>query len=109
MNYNEQNKHNAYKPIKENPIILDFTGCKYWWEIHLLLKTKFGLPDSYGKNWDALWDCLRYLWADGEHMEVNICGYSSLPEDLKKYCETMLEIFHDVHRDTPNFVFELIS
>ena len=50
LNYNEQNKHNAYKPIKENPIILDFTGCKYWWEIHLLLKTKFGLPDSYGKT-----------------------------------------------------------
>ena len=30
----------AFKPIKENPIILDFTGCKFLGEIHLLLKSK---------------------------------------------------------------------
>ena len=44
MNYEEEIRKNAFKPIKENPIILDFTGCKYLSEIHLILKTKFGLP-----------------------------------------------------------------
>ena len=44
MTYKENLKQNAFKPIKENPIILDFTGCKYLGEIHLLLKEKFGFP-----------------------------------------------------------------
>ena len=40
MNYEEEFRRNAFKPIKENPIILDFTGCKYLGEIHLIIKNK---------------------------------------------------------------------
>ena len=109
MNYKENLKKNAFKQIKENPIILDFTGCKYLGEIHLVLKTKFGLPEYYGENWDALWDCLRYLWLDGENIGIKIYGFLTLPDDLREYCRTMLKIFDDVHKDTPNVIFELIS
>jgi RNAse (barnase) inhibitor barstar len=109
MNYGNEFSKNAFKPIKENPIILDFTGCKYLGEIHLILKTKFGLPEHYGENWDALWDCLRYLWLSSENIKVNIYGFMSLPDDLREYCVTMLKIFDDVHKDTPNVTFELVS
>ena len=108
MNHEEFEK-NAFKPITENPVILDFTDCEHLGEIHLILKTKFGLPEYYGENWDALWDCLRYLWIDEEDVKVNIYGFLSLPDDLREYCVTMLEVFDDVHRDTPNVTFELIS
>ena len=109
MNYEEAYRRNAFKPIKENPIILDFTGCKYLGEIHLILKTKFGLPEYYGENWDALWDCMRYLWMDGERIKVKIYSFLTLPDDLREYCVSMLEIFDDVHKETPNVTFELIS
>lgn len=108
MNHEEFEK-NAFKPITGNPVILDFTDCEHLGEIHLILKTKFGLPEYYGENWDALWDCLRYLWIDEEDVKVNIYGFLSLPDDLREYCVTMLEVFDDVHRDTPNVTFELIS
>ncbi len=109
MNYEEELKRNAFKPIRENPIILNFTGCKYLGEIHLILKTKFGLPEYYGENWDALWDCLRGLFYQMGTFKVNIYGYMSLPGDLREYCAGMLEVFDDVHKDTPNVIFKLIS
>ena len=37
--YDAAKDPNAFKPITENPIILDFSGCKYLGEIHLILKT----------------------------------------------------------------------
>ena len=107
MDYSEEYK--AFKPIEENLIILDFSGCRYLGEIHLVLKTKFGLPEYYGENWDALWDCLDGLFYGIEEFEVKIYGFMSLPDDLREYCEVMLEIFEDVHRETPNVIFELIS
>ena len=33
----------------------------------------------------------------------------SLPGDLREYCAGMLEVFDDVHKDTPNVTFEIFS
>lgn len=97
----------AFKPITENPIVLDFSNCQYASQIHKILKDKFGLPDYYGENWDALWDCLDGLFYDREPYVVKICGLSLLSEDLRDYCETMIEVFDRVHTETPNVVFEI--
>lgn len=68
-----ENKRNSFKQTDGNPIILNFEKCRYLGEIHSELKTKFGLPEYYGENWDALWDCLRYLWSDGK---MSRCTYT---------------------------------
>lgn len=105
----EDIKRNSYKPIKENPIILDFEKCKYLGEVHFELKTKFGLPEYYGENWDALWDCLRYFWSDGEKAKVYICGFKSLANELQEQCAPMIGVFDDVHKCTPNVTFKILS
>ena len=101
------NNYNAFKEIKENPIILDFTGCRYLGEIHKILKEKFGLPDYYGENWDALWDCLDGLF--DYPICVNITGFKSLKKDLQNECKKMLEVFEDVHKETPEFIYKIIE
>lgn len=106
MNYGD---YYAFKEIKENPIILDFSKCKYLGEIHAILKEKFGLPGYYGENWDALWDCLDGRFINYDNLEVEIYGFGNLEADLREYCLTMLEIFDDVHKKTPNVIFELKS
>lgn len=52
---------NAFRIINENPIILDFTGCRRLGEIHKILRERFGFPEYYGENWSALWDCFDGL------------------------------------------------
>lgn len=98
----------AFKEIKENPIIIDFSSCRPE-EIHTMLKEKFGFPEYYGRNLDALWDCMRGLFYDEGEYKVKIYGYNSLDEYVKEYCKEILEVFDDVHKETPNVTFEVIS
>ena len=88
-------------------ITLDFTGCKYWGELHSVLKKGFAFPDYYGENWSALRDCLRYYPDDD--IEVIIKGLSTLPKDFEEDKQIMLSIFNDVHEGMPNIVFKIIS
>ena len=99
--------YHAFKKITDNPIVLNFSKCNYLGEVHKELKEKFGLPEYYGENWDALWDCLEYLFED--QIKVRIIGYKSMPENLKEECRKMLRVFDDVHNRTPIFNYEIIS
>ena len=88
-------------------ILLDFTGCNYISQIHKILKEGFDLPDYYGENWDALWDCLDYYCK--YPLLVQIKGLSTLAKEFDEEIKDMLEIFHDVTKDTPNVQFEVVS
>ena len=99
----------AFKPIQENPIILDFATCKYPLDIHTMLKEKFGLPEYYGCNWDALWDCLDGMFEDMGMIKVEVYNFYQKPKDWQDYCQAMLEIFARVHMETPNFTYQVIS
>jgi RNAse (barnase) inhibitor barstar len=68
----------AFKPIHDNPIVLDFSGCHYLSEVHKILKERFGLPEYYGENWDALWDCLDGLFLERGLKFIEIHGYSTI-------------------------------
>ena len=97
-----------FKEIKENPVIIDFSSCRPE-EIHTMLKEKFGFPEYYGRNLDALWDCLRDLVSDEKKYSVKIYGYNSLEGYVKEYCCEILDLFGDAHKEWENLNFKVIS
>lgn len=98
----------ALKEITENPIILDFSKCKYLGEIHSLLKEKFGFHDYYGENWDALWDLMQDVFSDDKEYTVELCEFNSLNIELRTECEKMLKIFDRVAQLNFKFSYKIV-
>ena len=98
-----------YKPMTENPIVLDFSDVKCWDDLHDLFKEKFGFPEYYGRNWSALSDCLWDRFVNEDNYIVELHGFLSLNEDMAENCRIMLEIFREAHTQTPNVKFVLVS
>lgn len=78
-------------------ITLDFTGIKTLWELHEYFKAAFHLPDQYGRNMDALWDCLYYSFEFPTTIELK--NISAIPDEMNEAVEIMLELFRDLQRE----------
>lgn len=80
-----------------NTIILDFSGIKSYWELHEYFKEVFRLPDYYGHNMDALWDCL-YCCYDSS-TTIILKNLSAISKELAPEIEIMLELFRDLTKE----------
>lgn len=49
----------AITPLAEDPVVLKLDDCADWAALHERIRKTFGFPAYYGRNWDAMWDCLR--------------------------------------------------
>ena len=88
-------------------IILDFTNAKNWLDIYTVMKQEFSFPYEWGNNLDALYDAMSYTWR--ENVRIKIIGTDSIPNEWKKYMVQIFEVFQDIHNETPNVIFEIIS
>ena len=78
-----------------NHFVLDFGEIKSVLELHQYLKEVFGLPENYGNNMDALWDCLSCCYDESTTIELR--NLDMLRKRLKKTTQTMVEVFADLH------------
>ena len=76
-------------------IVLDFSGIKTYWELHEYLKIVFKLPNYYGRNMDALWDCL-YCCYDS-NTTIRLRNLNKISEDLRDEIKIMLELFWELN------------
>lgn len=78
-----------------NQFVLDFKGIDSLLALHHYFKQAFSLPDYYGNNMDALWDCLSCCY--DENTEIELKNIAALPADMEPVVQIMLELFQDLH------------
>ena len=80
-----------------NEVVLDFSGIKTLWNLHEYFKDTFHLPDYYGHNMDALWDCLYYSFEFPT--TIILKNIEKLTSEMNEAVQTMLELFEDLQRE----------
>lgn len=71
-------------------LVLDTSHCSTADELHDALKQQLALPDYYGRNLDALWDCIT-----GEvalPLVIEWRGYVEARQAIGSYVEKVLEV-----------------
>lgn len=101
--------NNAHTLIADDPIVLDLTGCTDREDLHQRIRKTFGFPEYYGKNWDALWDCLTDLFGVDDQRQIHIKAFSTMSEDMKEYCLPMRRLFDDLQKEYPNLLVTYLS
>lgn len=80
-----------------NTITLDFSGIKSYWALHEYFKEVFQLPDYYGRNMDALWDCLRCSFE--EDTTIILKNLYFIPKEMYPEIPVIIELFNDLERE----------
>lgn len=89
-----------------NTIIIDGSDFNTKEDFHKLLKLKLKLPQYYGNNLDALWDCLT-----GEielPLKIIWNNFNSSKAALGSYADKAAEVFIKAEKKLENkFIFEI--
>jgi len=74
--------------------VLDFRNVQYYLEFHHVLKKELDLPDYYGCNFDALWDCFREMV--GVPLNFEVIGIENLERRFGDTGEKLLETLEEL-------------
>lgn len=73
---------------------INLSGAKSVYDIHEKIQEGLKFPDYYGKNLDALWDCLTDMDAP---VEIYIYGAETLGKEMSVlFTESIIKIFDEV-------------
>lgn len=87
-------------------IILDGRILADYEKAHDYLKEELGLPEYYGKNLDALYDCLTEM----QDTEIQITEISKAVEQEESfYFKRMLRVFREAAEENENIKINLQS
>ena len=74
-------------------------------QLHVILKEKLKLPDYYGGNLDALWDCIT---GDIDlPITLEWKGFSQVREILGDYGDELLDLLQSAEKEGTGFKLEI--
>ncbi len=79
--------------------VIDVSNAQNRNDLHDILSKSLDLPSYYGRNLDALYDCMSDLFS-GNQTLLCIKGFSQLPDDIKTYGKRILSIIGLVEAET---------
>lgn len=86
-------------------IIIDVKQCATPRKLHEFLQEAFAFPDYYGKNLDALYDCLTELCED---VTVNVPADIAEDKYLGEYGERLIEVFEVASEENSRIHFNIV-
>ena len=84
----------------DREIVLDFTEVRSLWALHEYLKETFCLPDYYGRNMDALWDCLYCAFA--APTTIVLKNIDRLPAEMREAGDILRALFGELEKRDEN-------
>ena len=85
-------------------VILDGEKLRSDADVHDILSRAFNFPPYYGRNLDALWDCLTEFC---EPICVRFINYDSAAEHLGGFAAGLKALFEDAQNAIAHFSFEI--
>ena len=81
-------------------MILDGKKMTSVWDAHEYIEKTMGFPDYYGKNLDALADCLGEYGANNTIILINL---QEMREYLGEYAEKIIGVFKEMSEEEAAF------
>ena len=75
---------------------LDFSKIEHWNEFHQIIKDELDFPNYYGKNWDALWDCLTDMVDVEKPLYIEILGVEVIEQKWPGTINILVEILKEL-------------
>ena len=72
--------------------------------LHDILSDALELPEWYGRNLDALYDCLTDI---SERAEIQMRNKGALEERLEVYAKGLMKVLDRAAKENPNISLEL--
>ena len=70
--------------------------------LHIYLRYMLDLPQHYGCNLDALYDCLS---TEGRHTAISLIGPASAGSELEAYLPKLIDVLEDSAQANERIVF----
>lgn len=74
--------------------------------LHDILAAEFRFPDWYGRNLDALYDCLTDI---REETEVRISQRTIMERNLGGYSQLLLKVLQDASKENPYIHLKIVE